>query len=60
MRQKPSSFRVRLHVGKIYVAGGEFVQSASRNVERYDPATNSWQQVAPMGTERIGPALCAI
>ena len=30
------------------------------SVERYDPATNAWEAVAPMGEERIRPGVAAL
>jgi len=38
---------------KLYVFGGEDPRLFSE-VEVYDPATDSWQQVAPMRTPRHG------
>ena len=36
--------------------GGGFLSS----VERYDPATNAWGAVAPMGTARAAPAMAVV
>ena len=40
--------------GKLYTAGGhsEADGAASSSVERYDPATDTWEAVAPMAAER--------
>ena len=41
--------------GKLYVAGGgDGIGTYFSSVERYDPATNVWEAVAAMGTERVG------
>ena len=37
--------------GKVYAVGG-FSGGDLSSVERYDPATNAWQVVAPMATAR--------
>ena len=37
--------------GKLYAVGGQDAGQLS-SVERYDPATNAWQVVAPMATAR--------
>jgi N-acetylneuraminic acid mutarotase len=47
--------------GKMYVLGGEFIddegyQVATDRVDVYDPAANSWQQMAAMPTARHGHA----
>ena len=44
----------------MYMAGGEYPDgSASKSVWRFDPRTNSWQEMAPMNTPRseLGLAL---
>ncbi|UCC45613.1 MAG: hypothetical protein JSU65_06760 [Candidatus Zixiibacteriota bacterium] len=50
--------------GKIYVIGGEqFATSADKvfeEVERYDPVTDTWTQMAPMLTPRHGSEAVAI
>jgi kelch-like protein 17 (actinfilin)/kelch-like protein 20 len=38
--------------GKLYVMGGFDGQNRLSSVERYDPATNAWEAVAPMSTAR--------
>ena len=43
--------------GKLYAVGGSGVDETATgiglsSVERYDPATNAWEEVAPMGTAR--------
>ena len=37
--------------GKLYAVGG-YGGGHLSSVERYDPATNAWQAVAPMATAR--------
>ena len=37
--------------GKLYAVGG-YGGGQLSSVERYDPATNAWQAVAPMATAR--------
>ena len=46
--------------GKLYAVGGEDGSSKLSSVERYDPATNKWEAVAPMGSRRkyLGVAAC--
>jgi len=38
------------------VMGGHDGQNYLSSVERYDPATNAWEAVAPMSTARSSPA----
>ena len=38
--------------GKLYVMGGHDGQNRLSSVERYDPAKNAWEAVAPMSTAR--------
>jgi kelch-like protein 17 (actinfilin)/kelch-like protein 20 len=45
--------------GKLYVMGGFDGQSLS-SVERYDPAKNAWEAVAPMSTARSAPAAAVV
>ena len=47
--------------GKLYAVGGQdaFYDVLS-SVERYDPATNAWEAVAPMGTARWGLAVAVL
>jgi N-acetylneuraminic acid mutarotase len=46
--------------GKIFVAGGELLDNqivgAFLNVEAYDPATDSWEELPAMSIPRNGPA----
>jgi N-acetylneuraminic acid mutarotase len=46
--------------GKIYVAGGEFLNAqivgAFRDLEAYDPATDTWAILAPLALPRNAPA----
>jgi kelch-like protein 17 (actinfilin)/kelch-like protein 20 len=50
--------------GKLYVMGGLDGQNRLENrlssVERFDPATNAWEAVAPMSTARAASAAAAI
>ena len=46
--------------GKIYAAGGFDGNKRTASVEAYDPATNSWDAVAPMRTGRLGVTLTAM
>ena len=45
--------------GKIYVAGGEYLNSqivgAFRDLEAYDPASNEWSMLPPMSLPRNAP-----
>ena len=50
--------------GKLYVAGGMSEAearglAASSSIERYDPATNAWEEVAP-ATARISPCVALL
>ena len=38
--------------GKLYAVGG-FNDGSLNSVERYDPATNAWEAVAPMATAQF-------
>ena len=40
--------------GKLYAVGGDSDDGFLSSVERYDPALNAWETVAPMGAGRIG------
>ena len=40
--------------GKLYAVGGDSRVGSLSSVERYDPALNAWETVAPMGAGRIG------
>jgi N-acetylneuraminic acid mutarotase len=46
--------------GKIYVAGGEFLNAqivgAFRDLEAYDPATDTWAILPPLALPRNAPA----
>ena len=46
--------------GKLYVMGGYGPNGYLSSVERFDPATNAWEAVAPMPTARTSPAAAAI
>lgn len=50
--------------GKIYVAGGEYLNSqvvgAFRDIEAYSPATNSWTTLPPLPLPRNAPAGVAL
>ena len=46
--------------GKLYVMGGNDGQNRLSSVERFDPAKNAWEAVAPMSTARTCPAAAAI
>ena len=49
--------------GKLYAVGGrvgeeeeeEEVERPAHSVERFDPASNAWEEVAPMATARAFP-----
>jgi N-acetylneuraminic acid mutarotase len=49
---------------KIYVAGGEYLNSqvvgAFRDLQAYDPATNSWTMLAPLPLPRNAPAVAVL
>ena len=42
--------------GKLYVMGGHDGRNQLSSVERYDPAKNAWEAVAPMSTARFALA----
>ena len=47
--------------GKLYAVGGHDNDDGYlSSVERYDPATNAWEAVAPMGEERINHAVAVL
>ena len=55
--------------GKLYAVGGKGeVLSREEDddlvristVERYDPATNAWEEVASMGTARVSPSVALL
>jgi N-acetylneuraminic acid mutarotase len=52
------------YAGKIYVAGGEYLNNlivgAFRDLEAYDPATDSWSVLPPMELPRNAPAAAVI
>jgi N-acetylneuraminic acid mutarotase len=52
------------HGGKIYVAGGEYLNSqvvgAFRDLEAYDPAANAWTMLAPLPLPRNAPAVAVL
>eukprot|EP01043_Picozoa_sp_COSAG02_P106339 COSAG02_NODE_42343_length_385_cov_0.947552_1_plen_100_part_01 len=39
---------------RVLVAGGSYGSSYLSTAEVYDPQSNSWSSVAPMGTKRFG------
>jgi len=43
--------------GKLYAVGGYYeaaeVETPAHSVERFDPASNAWEEVAPMATARL-------
>ena len=39
--------------GKLYAVGG--CNNALSSVERYDPAENAWEAVAPLAAARVSP-----
>ena len=45
--------------GKLYAVGGYYeaaeVERPAHSVERYDPSSNAWEEVAPMATARAFP-----
>ena len=47
--------------GNLYAVGGESDDgSRLRSAERYDPATNAWEAVAPMAVERSRPGVAVL
>ncbi len=52
------------YAGKIYVAGGEYLNNlivgAFRDLEAYDPATDTWSILPPMELPRNAPAAAII
>jgi kelch-like protein 17 (actinfilin)/kelch-like protein 20 len=47
--------------GKLYVLGGADADGdALSSVERYDPAKNAWEAVAPMSTARYDSAAAVV
>ena len=40
--------------------GGHDAQNRLSSVERYDPAKNAWEAVAPMSAARYGPAAAVV
>ena len=47
-----NSHAVAVLDGKLYAVGGQNYGLLS-SVERYDPATNAWEAVAPMAAARV-------
>ena len=45
---------------ELYVMGGHDGQNPISSVERYDPAKNAWEAVAPMSTARAAPAAAVV
>jgi len=47
--------------GKLYAVGGcNSVVGLFSSVERYDPALNAWEAVAPMASARQGPGAAVL
>ena len=46
--------------GKLYAIGGHNSTGHLDSVERYDPASNTWEAVAAMGSKRFACAAAAI
>jgi kelch-like protein 1/4/5 len=49
-----ASMAVRPRPAKMYACGGYAGRTALQSVERYDPATDTWETVAPMSMKRAG------
>ena len=48
-----AALRLAVLEGKVYAVGGFSAGAGSlSSVERYDPATNAWEEVAPMAAAR--------
>ena len=41
--------------GKLYAVGALGPDAALSSVERYDPAENAWEAVAPLAAARVSP-----
>ena len=51
--------------GKLYAVGGEKKEDETwsqlvNTVERYNPATNAWEGLAPMATARASPCVALL
>ena len=46
--------------GKLYAVGGASIDAPLNSVERYVPAANAWEAVAPMASVRADPACVSI
>jgi len=51
--------------GKLYAVGGRIEEDdeddrPANTVERYDPATNAWEEVAPMVAARHSPCVAVL
>jgi len=47
--------------GRLYACGGQKIDGrATASVERYDPTTDTWQEVAPMGRPRFSHAVAEL
>ena len=46
--------------GKLYAVGGANDYLNFSSVERYDPASNAWEAVAPMTVERYAPGIAVL
>mmetsp|Transcript_37510 Transcript_37510/g.117485 ORF Transcript_37510/g.117485 Transcript_37510/m.117485 type:complete len:90 (+) Transcript_37510:118-387(+) len=52
MVTRRANFAAAVLGGKLYAVGGWAGGSALSRVERYDPATNAWEMMAPMAAAR--------
>ena len=50
----------RIGFGQLYAVGGYTGLVGLTSVERYDPATNTWEAVAPMGAGRVALSTAVI
>ena len=50
-----TSLGVAVLAGKLYAVGGYSTNDDGSlgSMERYDPAANAWEEVAPMATARV-------
>jgi N-acetylneuraminic acid mutarotase len=64
MAQARSAGAGAAYGGKLYISGGEYqdpgTMATYRSLEAYDPATNSWQTLAPMPVSRHGLAAAVV
>ena len=54
------SWRGGARDGKVYAVGGASIDAPLNSVERYVPAANAWEAVAPMASVRADPACVSI